>query len=164
MLVYFHYKQKVNVVNTFLSAPVENSLLYSKGSMIKLIATIDLSRGIPRNLNVPSINKYQSKIVAKGHLRAAGDVLKALRHNEPIDNYSAVIWAKNGVVIEKELLKYVDELCITQLDGNFQSNSYLPPFENDFVMTSRERINQENGVSFQHQIWRSKKLCKCQNY
>lgn len=128
--------------------------------MIKLIATIDSLRGMYCDPSIPSIEKYQSKIASRGSVRAPGSVLDSITHNYVYNQYKSVIWARNGLKIQKELLEYVDELYITQLDGNFNCISHFPSFENDFFMVSKGKIKRENDVLFQHQVWRSKKVGK----
>jgi dihydrofolate reductase len=128
--------------------------------MIKMIITIDTFRGMYCNPTVPSVAKYQSKIASKGHLSSPEAIISMARQNDESQKRNVIVWAKNGLKIQKELLKYVDELYITQLDGNFSCESYLPPFENDFVMVARGKIKQKNNILFQHQVWQSKKFGK----
>lgn len=130
--------------------------------MIKLIVTIDTFRGINYAWDLPSAEKYQSRIASKGRLRASQSDLITLGYHESISHYDTIVWVKNGLTIQKELLNHIDELYITQIDGGFDCKEFFPSFEKDFVMTAKGKIKQENNILFQHQVWRARRLGKFQ--
>ena len=103
--------------------------------MTKLIATIDLLRGIAE-VDLPSVSVYQeSKIKSGGFI------------SDP-DRFD-------------ELIDQANELYITQLCSDLDCKKFFPHFENDFRLTKRGSIKRENGLEYQHQVWR--RLTRAQN-
>lgn len=96
--------------------------------MIKLIATIDLLRGIAQ-VDLPSVAEYQEKKIKNGGLISDPDRFD-------------------------ELIEQADELYITQLCSDLDCKKFFPHFENDFRLAKKSPIKRENGLEYQHQLWR----------
>lgn len=97
--------------------------------MIKLIATIDLVRGIANDIDLPSVVAYkENKIKSGGFI------------SDP-DRFD-------------ELINEASELYITQLCSDFECKDFFPQFETKFRLMKRGNIKKENGVEYQHQIWK----------
>lgn len=101
--------------------------------MTKLIATIDLVRGIASEgsepVDIPSVTRYQeNKIKAGGFIS----------NPEKFD----------------ELINSASELHITQLSTEVHSRKQFPHFEHAFKLVKRGAIKRENGFEYQNQIWK----------
>lgn len=158
--------------------------------MIRLIAAIDLLRGIADDngipWNLPSDHAYYVKNVSKGRVLmgygtyenhadtlhgrteyVATSRLEPLRSGfEAVHNVDSFVkqkgltWAIGGSKIFESLIDKADELYITQVNGDFECTKFFPAFENKFTLVSRSKIYKENGTEFQYQIWRSNKLLR----
>lgn len=65
------------------------------------------------------------------------------------------VWLLGGSDLFNEALAYVDELHITQVDGNFNSDEHFPLFGDKFEMANKTPIKKMDGVRYQNQIWQS---------
>ena len=97
--------------------------------MIKLIAAIDLLRGIATDkLELDSISEY-------------------------INNRKTYI---SDVGKFSTLIKDADELCIIQVSAILDCDNFFPSFEKDFILVKKGSIKRENGIEYQPQIWKRK--------
>jgi len=156
--------------------------------MIRLIAAIDLMRGVADNNGIPwdlpSDHSYYVKKVAKGRVLMGYNTYemhKAILHSKPEyvatshsellrDGFLAIhdtdtflkentlTWVLGGSKLFESTIDVADELYITQVNGDFKCTKFFPSFENKFVLISKSVIKKENGIEFQYQIWQNKRL------
>lgn len=162
--------------------------------MIKLIAAIDSLCGIATDSGIPwdlpSDHQYYVSKVASGKILMGYNTY--LEHSstlydrpeyvltsrsEPLrEGFIAVsdldtflkqnrdTWVLGGSAIFEAALPYADKLYITQVNGIFDCTKFFPSFGEDFFLCEKGKIKKENGVEFQHQIWKSKKLATTNSY
>lgn len=66
------------------------------------------------------------------------------------------VWNIGGAGLLATTLDYVDELYLTQLEGDFHCTKFLPEFKNTFTLVSESEPHTENGITYRFQIWRHK--------
>lgn len=66
------------------------------------------------------------------------------------------VWNIGGAGLLATTLEYVDELHLTQLEGDFHCTKFLPEFKDKFSLVSESEPHTENGIIFRFQIWRHK--------
>ncbi len=54
-----------------------------------------------------------------------------------------------GTEIYKQALPYVDTLYLTFVDDEPESDTFFPPFENDFQLSETHAVQEHNGLSYQ---------------
>lgn len=156
--------------------------------MIRLIATIDLMRGIADDngipWNLPGNHEYYVKKVSKGRVLMGYNTYLAhsatlhskieyvatsrseplregfecVEYIEPFLAENTLTWVLGGSALFKSAIEFADELYITQVNGDFKCTKFFPKFEDRFYLVKRSVIKKENGTEFQYQIWKNKKF------
>lgn len=62
-------------------------------------------------------------------------------------NKESEIYVIGGASIYKEFLPYTDELLLTEIDEEYEADTYFPEYKRMFKEVSRE-VKEENGVHF----------------
>lgn len=62
-------------------------------------------------------------------------------------NKESEIYVLGGASIYKEFLPYTDELLLTEIDEEYEADTYFPEYKWMFKEVSRE-VKEENGVHF----------------
>lgn len=66
------------------------------------------------------------------------------------------VWVSGGAGLYASTLDLVDELYLTQIDGDFNCTKFFPDFSKDFELVQTGPDQQQNGLTFRFQIWRRK--------
>jgi dihydrofolate reductase len=66
------------------------------------------------------------------------------------------VWNIGGAGLLANTMDTLDELYITQLDGDFGCTKFFPPYRDNFELVSEEPPVTENGITYRYQIWRRK--------
>lgn len=66
------------------------------------------------------------------------------------------LWLFGGADAFKQTFKYADELYLTRIEGDFDCTKFFPEFETDFIRIEVSEPQQENGITFQYEIWQRK--------
>ena len=156
--------------------------------MIRLIAAIDLLRGIADEngipWNLPSDHDYYIKKVSKGRIligyntyvahketlhdrteyvatrrsEALREGFKLVHDTHKFLAQDTLTWVLGGSHLFESTIDQADELYITQVNGDFNCTKFFPKFEDKFVLIKRSAIQKENGTEFQYQVWKNKRL------
>jgi dihydrofolate reductase len=73
-----------------------------------------------------------------------------------VENFEGNLWLVGGAGLYASTIKYADELCITQLKGDFGCTKFFPEFKDEFELVSEDAPITENGITFTFQKWRRK--------
>lgn len=90
----------------------------------------------------------------EGQLREG--FIKVPDAREFLKNAKQDVWNIGGPRLLRDTLNLVDELYITQIDGDFHATKILPEFKNDFRQVQESEPKTENGMTFRFQIWQNK--------
>lgn len=71
-----------------------------------------------------------------------------------LKNAKGDAWNLGGAQLFNLTFDLADELCLTQLDGDFHCTKFFPEFKKDFVLTRQSNPITENGITFDFEIWR----------
>lgn len=63
------------------------------------------------------------------------------------------VYIIGGASIYKELIGYVDELLVTEIEGEFESDSFFPLYKGEFKEYSRKE-EKENGIAFSFVVYK----------
>lgn len=66
------------------------------------------------------------------------------------------VWNIGGAGLLATTMDTLDELYITQLEGEFGCTKFFPPYQDDFELVAEEPAITENGITYRYQIWRRK--------
>jgi dihydrofolate reductase len=85
---------------------------------------------------------------------------------EPIENVEELLktyqesnnllWITGGAAVYVKLLPYVQKLYITRIQADFYCTKFFPEFEDQFELSFKEPLQQENGLTFQFETWNRK--------
>jgi dihydrofolate reductase len=64
------------------------------------------------------------------------------------------VWNIGGARLLATTMDTLDELYITQLEGEFGCTKFFPPYQEDFELSAEEPPITENGITYRYQIWR----------
>lgn len=64
------------------------------------------------------------------------------------------VWNIGGPGLLSTTLDFVDELYITQLDGDFGCTKFMPEFMHQFSLAWQSDPLTENGINYQYQVWK----------
>ena len=64
------------------------------------------------------------------------------------------IWILGGAAVYDETLASVDELLLTQVDGDFHCTKFFPPYHADFLLESRSEDHEDDGITYRFETWR----------
>ncbi len=73
---------------------------------------------------------------------------------EFVKNFEGDLWDLGGAMIFAVTLDYVDEIYVTQLQGNFNCTKFFPKFKDQFEKVSETEPTTENGVTYTFQVWK----------
>lgn len=76
--------------------------------------------------------------------------------NKFLKDFKNDIWIIGGASLYASTIDLVDELYITQLEGEFNCTKFFPAFKNDFKLDIKTKPQQENGITYTFQIWKHK--------
>lgn len=66
------------------------------------------------------------------------------------------LWVFGGAGVFGQVMEYLDELYITQLEGDFGCTKFFPEFKDAFKLVRESPLQLENGIHFAYQIWQRK--------
>lgn len=118
--------------------------------------TIIMGQGFYNELEQPLPNRQN--VVASYDLESVkpGFVLtKDAR--QFIKDFDSDIWVTGGALLYESTLDLVDELLVTQLEGEYGCTKFFPVFDDKFALLNESDPITENGINFTFQIWESKK-------
>lgn len=81
---------------------------------------------------------------------AVTDLEKFMKN--PPDN----LWVFGGAGLFERVMDHLDELYITQLQGDFGCTKFFPEYKEEFELTRESPPQLENGIRFTYQIWKRK--------
>lgn len=67
------------------------------------------------------------------------------------------LWIFGGAGIFAQTINYIDELYITQLQGDFGCTKFFPEYRDTFELVRESPPQLENGIHFTYQIWKRKR-------
>jgi dihydrofolate reductase len=89
----------------------------------------------------------RTETLRDGFVTVADPVEFSLRATEDV-------WNIGGAGLLANTMDTLDELYITQLDGDFGCTKFFPPYQDDFELVSEEPPITENGITYRYQVWR----------
>lgn len=75
---------------------------------------------------------------------------------EFIQNATGDVWVIGGPNLLASALEYIDELSITQLEGDFDCTKFLPDYHGAFRLLSSSGPLHENGIEYAFEVWAHK--------
>lgn len=63
------------------------------------------------------------------------------------------IWNIGGPGLLATTMHLLDELYITQLEGDFGCTKFLPEFKESFSLTTESAPQRENDITYTYQVW-----------
>lgn len=63
------------------------------------------------------------------------------------------LWNIGGPGLLDETLDLLDELYITQVEGDFNCTKFLPEYTDQFTLASESNIKHVNGINYSFQVW-----------
>lgn len=66
------------------------------------------------------------------------------------------LWVFGGAGVFKQAMDYLDEIYITQLEGDFNCTKFFPEYKDEFELVRESPPQLENGIHFTYQIWKRK--------
>ncbi len=140
--------------------------------------------GIPWQGKIPSDVKYYRDKITSGTLLMGYGLYKELSHPYPGGvNYVATdkkeekfpdgfepvydareflkkvkgdAWNLGGAGIIASTFDLIDELYITQLEGDFHCTKFIPEYEQEFQKISESEPLTENAITFRFTVWKRK--------
>jgi len=139
--------------------------------------------GIPWQGKIPTDNKYYHDSISTGTLimgygmyvevskpYPGGTNYVATNSDEPLrEGFAAVkdarkflqeatddVWNLGGPGLIASTLDLIDELYITQLEGDFNCTKFLPEYEQDFEKVSESEPVTENDITYRFTVWHRK--------
>lgn len=73
-----------------------------------------------------------------------------------IQETSGDVWNLGGAGLIESTFDLIDELYITQLEGDFNCSKFLPEYEDQFDKISESEPLTENGITFRFTVWKRK--------
>lgn len=140
--------------------------------------------GIPWQGKTPTDNKYYHDSISKGTLIMGYGMYKevskpypggtnyvATNSDEQLrDGFQAVkdahafletvqgdAWNLGGPGLIASTMDLIDELYITQLEGDFGCTKFLPEYQQAYEKISESDAVTENGITYRFTVWRRKK-------
>jgi dihydrofolate reductase len=66
------------------------------------------------------------------------------------------VWNIGGPGLLATTIDTLDELYITQVEGDFGCTKFFPPYQDNFELAWEKPPQTENGITFRYQLWRRK--------
>ncbi len=66
---------------------------------------------------------------------------------------SGDVWNLGGAGLIASTLDLIDELYITQLEGDFGCTKFMPVYQQDYIKISESDPLTENGITFRFTVW-----------
>ncbi len=66
------------------------------------------------------------------------------------------VWVIGGAGLFASTLDLIDELYVTQLEGDFGCTKFFPEYKDNYELASASEPKTENGITFRFEIWRRK--------
>ena len=66
------------------------------------------------------------------------------------------VWDMGGANLLASTFYLIDELYITQLEGDFHCTKFFPEYEQNFEKVSQSEPKTENGIPFRFTVWKRK--------
>ena len=70
-----------------------------------------------------------------------------------IKNQREDIWVLGGQKVFEEMLPQLDELYLTQVQGDFDCTRHFPAYKHMFRLAQQAEALSENGIDFRYQVW-----------
>lgn len=70
-----------------------------------------------------------------------------------LESFKKDIWVIGGAGLLVQTLDLMDELYITQLEGDFNCTKFFPEYEQDFEKVSESEPITDNGITFRFTVW-----------
>lgn len=67
-----------------------------------------------------------------------------------------LVWNVGGAGLFQTTFDLIDELYITQLEGDFKCTKFFPEYQQDFEKVSQSEPLTEGGITFRFTTWRRK--------
>lgn len=87
-------------------------------------------------------------------LREGFEVVKDAR--KFLQNSKSDVWDMGGAGLITNTIDLIDELYITQLEGDFHCTKFFPEYEQDFAKVSQSEPQTENDIIFRFTVWKRK--------
>ncbi len=71
-----------------------------------------------------------------------------------LKDYKGDIWHLGGAGLFATTFDLVDELYLTQLEGDFGCTKFFPEYKDAFELVSESEPQEENGIKFTFQVWK----------
>ncbi len=106
----------------------------------------ELSKPYPGGINYVATSNKDEK------LRAGFEPVYDAR--EFIKNAKDDVWNLGGAGVIASTFDLIDELYITQLEGDFNCTKFFPEYEQEFEKVSESEPLTENGITFRFTVWK----------
>lgn len=125
----------------------------SEGDIIMGYGTyLEFNQPIQNHQNYVATNKTEN--LKPGFIKVS-DARQFLK------NYQGkLMWNIGGAGLLEQTIVLMDELYITQIEGDFGCTKFFPEFKNTFQLKSESEPIAENGINYTFQVWRRKTLDK----
>ncbi len=109
---------------------------------------VEFNKPFHDHLNYVATNKDE---VLKPGFQKVTDAREFLR------NYKGdLMWNIGGPGLLEHTLDLMDELYITQIQGDFDCTKFFPEYEDSFELANESQPVTENGVTYTYQVWKRK--------
>jgi dihydrofolate reductase len=71
-----------------------------------------------------------------------------------LQNAQEDIWVWGGAGLIATTLDLIDELYITQIEGDFNCTKFFPEYKQEFVLASASEPVTENGTTYRFEVWK----------
>ena len=107
----------------------------------------ELSKPYPGGVNYVATNSDEK-------LKPGFEPVKDAR--QFLKNAKGDVWNMGGAGLIASTFDLIDELYITQLEGDFKCTKFLPEYKDDFKLTSESQPQTENDITFKFTVWKRK--------
>lgn len=67
------------------------------------------------------------------------------------------LWVVGGASVFDQTIGRADELYLTPIDAAFGCDRFFPEYENEFELSSKTEVQEENGFNYHYEVWRLKR-------
>ncbi len=108
---------------------------------------VEQKQPLPDRRNIVAYDKQETLRPGFEHVKDAREFLKSFKED---------IWVGGGAALFASTLDLIDELYLTQLQGDWQCTKFFPDFKDRFSKVSESEPLTENDITFTFQVWKRK--------
>ena len=116
--------------------------------------TVLMGEGTYREFKKPWQNRRNVVATHGAHLRPGFEMTNDARAF--LKQANEDIWAIGGAGLFETTIDMIDELYVTQLDGDFHCTKFFPEYKEAFELAQQSEPKTENGITYTYQVWSRK--------